>query len=154
MLVRWFVPPLVAAATNLNDGVVAELTGDGKSDLAISGAKGSHTGISGLFVLPGTATGLGAAYVVSMEDIPGGLDAGDYNGDGALDLGATTSIDVAVFANPGDGRFSPIPTATVLTPFDSVSLTSALFTNDAKPDLVTFIGSNPPEFALDVNNTR
>jgi hypothetical protein len=141
-------------ATNLNDGVVAEFTGDGRSDLAISGAKGSHSGISGVFVMPGTSSGLGVPMVVETSDIPGGLDAGDYNGDGFVDLAATTSTDVAVWSNPGDGRFTSPPTATILTPFDSAALVSSRFTKDGRPDIVTFLGSNPPEFALDVNNTK
>lgn len=140
--------------TNLTDGIVAELTGDGKTDLAISGSRGTHTGLSGIFVLPGTATGLGTAIVAELADIPGSLAAADYNADGTVDLAATTSADTQVFSNPGNGQFPSRSTTSVLTPSGGAAVISARFTNDNRPDLATFISSNPPEFALAVNNTR
>jgi hypothetical protein len=141
-------------ATNIRGGtVVADLTGDGRPDLALTGAKGTHTGITGIFVLPGNGTGLGAPIIDRTTLTPGAIAAADYNRDGAIDLATTTIVDVGVFTNPGNGQFAPDPTTSIITPFDSVALTSADFTGDGKPDLVAFMADNPPEFALDVNNT-
>lgn len=139
--------------TNLTDGTVAQLTGDGRADLAISGARGTHSGVSGIFVLPGTATGLGEPVVDATTSIPGSLTAADFDSNGTTDLAATTSVDTLVFSIPGDGRFAADASETILTPADSAAVTSARFTDDTRPDIVTFIGSNPPEFALEVNSS-
>lgn len=141
-------------ATNLTDATMADLTGDGRLDLALTGARGTHSGISGIFVLPGTASGLDAPIVDATTNTPTAITTADYNSDGTIDVATTFLIDVGVFSNPGNGQLAPDPTTLVLTPFDNVALTSGRFSGDTKPDIVAFMASNPPEFTLHVNNTR
>lgn len=141
-------------ATNVTDSLMAHLTGDGRPDLAITGTRGTHTGFNGIFVFPGDGIGLGAP-IIDYGAVPGSITAADFNRDGTIDL-ATSSIggfDVAVYPNPGDATFSPTPAFTIITPFDTAALASADYTGDAKPDVIDFMASNPPEFSLHVNNT-
>lgn len=141
-------------ASNLTDGLLADVTGDGRPDFVIAGTRGTHTGFNGIFVFPGNGSGLGAP-IVDGGAVPGSITAADFNRDGTIDL-ATSGIggfDVAVYPNPGDATFSPTPGFTIITPFDTAALASADYTGDGKPDVVDFMASNPPEFSLHVNNT-
>ncbi|MGI9092499.1 MAG: FG-GAP repeat domain-containing protein [Mycobacteriales bacterium] len=122
--------------TNVRGGILADLTGDGRPDLALTGARGTHTGITGIFVLPGTGTGLGAPIIDRTTLTPGAMAAADYNRDGTIELATTTIVDVGIFTNPGTAQFAPDPATSIITPFDSVALTGADFTGDGKPDVV------------------
>jgi hypothetical protein len=91
--------------------VVADINGDGRMD-AVTANRGSVRGHTisilighgnGTFVqAPRFATGSGSSYAV----------AGDFNGDGVLDLAATNSSsnDVSVLLGRGDGTFQPAGT--------------------------------------------
>lgn len=141
-------------ATNLTDGLVADVTGDGRPDLALAGARATHSGTTGIFILPGNAGGLAAPIVDETEQTPTAITAADYDRDGSIDVATTFLIDVGVFTNPGDGHFAAQPSVLVTTPFDNVALASARYTGDRKADIVAFQASNPPAFTLHVNSTK
>ena len=94
----------IVTDTNLRGGALADLTGDGRLDLAVNGRGGSNGGRSGMYVVLNSASGLGAATYYASGS--GYLVAGDFNRDRRIDLAvdgphSTTDVDL----NQGKGRF-------------------------------------------------
>jgi hypothetical protein len=99
--------------------VVADVTGDGRLDVLVTGREARLA-----WVLRNGASGF-TSTPLSLAANAGGLALGDLTGDGVLDLvvGSTTAS-MAFFQGAGDGSFSPLwPTFLlgVPTPFPTVA---------------------------------
>jgi hypothetical protein len=144
--------------TNASSAAAGDLNGDGRPDLAVVGAGGSHTGRTGLFVFLNGPSGFEASpafYGAGETDVA----LADFNLDGALDI-ATTCIlpdcpDNAQFAvYAGDGSGTLRGPELFLPAHFSYRVAAGLFTADRKPDIVLLTPSSPrSEFALYVNTT-
>src|SRR5439155_265440 len=88
------------------DGVAVDFNGDGHLDLVVSNAASND-----ISILLGKGKGKFAAqmrFVVGDGPTPRrGLEAGDFNGDGWIDLAIPQVIsnDIAILLGTGDGRF-------------------------------------------------
>jgi hypothetical protein len=124
--------------------VVTDLNGDGRQDLALAQfnqpSQGPIQGFVTSLLGNGSAT-FQSAVSSSTSDIGiNGMLAGDFTGDGKMDL-ATASVDgnggVAVFLGNGDGTFgAPITSFTGLTGLNLGPMVSGDFNRDGKSDLV------------------
>jgi hypothetical protein len=122
--------------------VAADLNGDGKLDIAVTGyanCSGGGTGTAAVAVLLGNGDGTFQPYVElppAYGPIGGLLVAGDFNGDGFLDLfaqSATTPTALTLLGN-GDGTFqSPQPASIGYQP---VAFATADINGDGKLDLI------------------
>ncbi len=84
--------------------VMAELTGDGLLDLAVSSAGASS--VSVLLNLGAGVFGVTNSYV--LPGAPVAVAAGDFDGDGDVDLaGASSNGRVSILLNQGNGTFVP-----------------------------------------------
>jgi hypothetical protein len=144
--------------TNASAAVSGDMNGDGRPDLAVVGARGSHSGRTGLFVFLNSAGGL--VFPDYYEDGETDVALADFNLDGSLDV-ATTCIlpdcpdnaQFAVYANSGNGTL--IAPGLFLPAHFSFRIAADLFSSDAKPDVVLLTPSSPrSEFALYVNTTK
>ena len=117
---------------------VGDLNGDGKLDAAV--ANGGTTKYPGSGVTVSLGNGDGTFTQANGSPISLGQDlfaivAGDFNGDGKLDLAVTdfTGNSVFVLLGNGDGTFQPpIPTSVGNGP---AAMTMGDFNNDGKLDL-------------------
>jgi uncharacterized protein (TIGR03437 family) len=113
--------------------LAAQLNGDGYPDLAI-------VGLYSLTILIGDGSGgmsLGTGFAdVSRFLGPGGLTAGDFNGDGHQDL-AITSDALTVLLGDGSGGFALAPGGPILVTGD---VTSGDFNGDGRMDLAVLCG--------------
>lgn len=113
---------------------IGDFNRDGHLDAVYFGAFGT----SGLYFLPGTASGLFGTPVLLRTGDPAGdahVVTGDFNGDGKLDFAVTVTNgnSVSVFLGNGDGTFQaavdypagPFPRTMVVADFNA----------DGKPDL-------------------
>ena len=126
--------------------VAADFNGDGKLDLAVANSCGTSSpcGRPGLVsILLGVGDGTFATHV----DYPAGsfpytIVAGDFNGDGKLDLAVSDldSSQVTILSGAGDGTF-PNSTA-VSTDGAPVGLLAADFNRDGQMDLAAGSGSS------------
>lgn len=84
---------------------VADLNGDGKPDLALSGDTGSRSAVG---VLLNAGNGIFPQGLMSEEDLPKGLllTIGDLNSDGRPDLVAGAGGELHLFLNLGGGSFA------------------------------------------------
>ena len=125
--------------------VAADFNGDGKLDLAVADSCGTSTpcGRPGLVsILLGNGDGTFQPHV----DYPAGsfpytIVAGDFNGDGKLDVAVSDldSFQVTILAGVGDGTFQP---STVLSTSGSpVGLLAADFNRDGLMDFAVGTGS-------------
>jgi hypothetical protein len=139
-----------ALGTGTSDSaVLGDFNGDGKLDVvaAVGGATLSAGSNSGsLTFLPGNGDGtFGTAVSLPLTTAVEYLVAGDFNGDGKLDVASGTG---AIFLGNGSGGFqqvsTPFFTATQLglTGSAELRLTAGDFNKDGKLDLAA---SNPAE---------
>ena len=121
--------------------VAGDFTGDGKLDLAVGGYTPSYASIV-VWLLPGNGDGTFQPAVQVATGLSGyPIVAGDFNGDGRLDLAATgldpltSSSEVSILLGNGDGTFQPQVTyAAGLSPS---AIVAGDFTGDGKLDLAT-----------------
>ncbi len=125
--------------------VAADFNGDGKLDLAVADSCGTSTpcGRPGLVsILMGNGDGTFQPHM----DYPAGsfpytIVAGDFNGDGKLDVAVSDldSAQVTILAGVGDGTF--VSSTTVPTSGSPVGLLAADFNRDGEMDLAAGTGS-------------
>ena len=95
--------------------VVRDFNGDGRDDLAVANAgPPGDGGDDDVSILLGSPSGLVRGETLTVRDRPIGLDAGDLDGDGELDLvvanagvgtPAAPSVHVSVLSGNGTGHF-------------------------------------------------
>ncbi|MET0623715.1 MAG: Calx-beta domain-containing protein, partial [Pyrinomonadaceae bacterium] len=121
--------------------VAADLNGDGRPDLAATGANGVEVRLN---------DGTGWFDVPTRFDtgrFPAGLDAGDFNGDGRTDLMVANSERGAVSLLLGNGAGGFGAPVNIAIGTRTISVHAADFNNDGKTDVaVGDIGSGNPDF--------
>src|SRR5262249_52954591 len=112
--------------------VAGDFSGDGKLDLAISS---NDTVLLLLGNGDGTfQAGMTDAAVAAGLTVRGVLVAGDFNGDGRLDLALDSGSGVLVLLSNGDGTFQP-PKVSLRIGTPSGAMVPADFDGDGKLDL-------------------
>jgi FG-GAP-like repeat len=132
--------------------VLADLSGDGSVDLAITGTTrvSPTTAVAESYVRVYIGNGQGqfsSPTQYSIPSFPKVLIAGDVNGTGRLDLTVATETQVAltVLRNLGNGRFS----SAITTPTPNAhGIVAADFNRDGKPDIAVV---NTPSCAAPCN---
>jgi hypothetical protein len=115
------------------DGVCADLNGDGRPDLGLAYGTGAVCLSDGAQLNPG----------VALEG-PSSLNhitAGDFDGDGDIDLAATNNSAAAVYLNQGDGGFDPA--IMVEAGENPEEIAAADLDNDGLSDLLVGRGVQP-----------
>jgi hypothetical protein len=125
--------------------VVGDFTADGKQDIVTSNTAPQFSGAPSLSVLAGNGDGtFQAARNVELGETGNVLAAGDFNGDGKLDLVLASKLgasNVSVILNTG-GTFAVAPSAPAGNVLPS-AIAAGDFNGDGKQDLVTTgIGGN------------
>lgn len=121
--------------------VAADLNGDGRPDIAATGANGVEVRLNdgtGWFDVPA---------FFRTEDSVSGLDAADFNGDGRTDLMVTHSGRGAVSLLLGNGAGGFGAPVSIAVGNRTISVLAADFNNDGKTDAaVGDIGSGSADF--------
>jgi hypothetical protein len=136
------------ASVQSNDVFLADVNGDGKSDIVISNADGTIS----VLLNKGKGTFGTASLITSVAALSPHLNAlaiADFNGDGKLDIAAASyypgsySNNVYILLGKGDGTFqAPITVAAAPPNVDTATLAAGDFNKDGKTDLlVTLEGS-------------
>jgi FG-GAP-like repeat/Putative Ig domain len=118
--------------------VVGDFNGDGKLDTVVASGESTVTGGSGLAVSLGNGDGTftqGSTSPILLGTNLSAIVAGDFNGDGKLDLAVTDSAgnSVIILLGNGDGTFGlPI---TIPVGNEPEAIIAADFNNDGKLDL-------------------
>jgi hypothetical protein len=165
-----FVAQTPITVSGFPDSVaIGDFNNDGKTDLAVI----TNNGVSAATVLLGN--GDGTFTVVSSIPTPGvvmiSIAAGDFNGDGILDLAVSNEIggaqrgalppgSITILLGHGDGTFTPTA-ASLVTGANPMSVTVTDFNGDGKLDLAVtdsvdnavsvFLGNGDGSFAQALN---
>jgi hypothetical protein len=121
---------------SLNTAVVGDFNRDGKLDLAV-GVQLPQANSYAIAVMLGNGDGTFQAPVnYSFAGLPLTLSAGDFNGDGKLDLVSSNGNVVSVLLGNGDGTFqAPQSSGTGIRDFTAAELAVADFNGDGHLDL-------------------
>ena len=121
---------------------LVDVNGDGKLDIVTENSDGTIS----VLLNKGNGTYNAGTLITSMAAIyphTASLTFADFNGDGKMDIAATTAGNVsAVYVLPGNGNGTfgvPVPTA---TPYYPISVASADFNKDGKMDLLVTTTGN------------
>jgi hypothetical protein len=131
---------IAPSATVFGNPVVGDFNGDGNLDIAVSTStnSGGQTGIT-VFLGNGDGT-FQSGLLSSISTIASVNVAGDFDGDGKLDLIGTivtnTTTEISFFHGNGDGTFSAPPTSYSITQSLNQILAADL-NGDGKLDLIT-----------------
>jgi hypothetical protein len=110
---------------------LADFTGDGKQDLALS--RGDSASLS---IFPGAGAGtFGSAILVAVGKNPAELRAADFDGDGKQDLAVSVKAGLAILLGNGTGGFSKAPGSPLPIGAYPYALAIADFDGDGHPDL-------------------
>src|SRR5262249_5856339 len=146
-----FQPPTTVRTGKLSstDAVAGDFNGDGRADLAVAGFD-VFTSASEVSVLLGNGDGTFPTPVQNaVGNGPAAIVAGDFNGDGRVDLAVANSLDSAlsVLLGNGDGTFQPAQQYAVgLQP---IAIVAGDFNGDGRIDLaVVDIASNDVSILL------
>ena len=125
--------------------VAGDFTGDGRTDLAVTGYYDNtvtNTVVGEVSVLVGNGDGtFQPAVQYGVGESPFGIVAGDFNGDGHVDLAVASGVEVSVLLGNGDGTFQTQVTYAVGS--SPGGLVAGDFNGDRKLDLaVVNRGSN------------
>jgi hypothetical protein len=117
--------------------VVGDFTGDGKQDIVTSNFAPYGGGSPSISLLAGNGNGTFAAPRTQVAGVTANaLAAGDFNGDGKLDLALASGLGdniVTDLLNTGNGTFATAPAAAA--DIGPVALASADFTGNGRQDL-------------------
>lgn len=136
-------------------GLVADLNGDDRPDIALGASRGSHTGLSGIRVFlngGGGAPFAAPAFYAAPPYGLGDLDAADLDLDGDLDLSSNGYSALPIALNDGTGVFTG--PAQYILPNPSPARVAADFTGDGKPDLWNVNGTDRGLYSLYINKSR
>lgn len=133
-----FQPPVTSAGIlSVNNVVVGDFNGDGKTDLLLSDGPDSCSSGCSVFFLAGNGDGTFEPPALSISNLGGVMAAADLNGDGKLDLTLEIGgLAVQTYSGNGDGTFSRANTYWVVPSFSaSNGAVVADFNSDGKPDI-------------------
>lgn len=117
---------------------VADVNGDGKLDLIVSGSKDSTTYFAATMLGNGDGTFQAPIETDLAGHIPQSVLLADLNGDGILDLAFASGMGVQALLGNGDGTFREGPTTTLNEiPLNVVA--TGDFNKDGKADLVVTV---------------
>jgi hypothetical protein len=119
------------ASAGENTMAAADLNGDGNLDLIFTAAAGNY-GLNGLCVMLGNGDGTFGTPNCLGSATEAGIQLGDFNGDGKLDIAANFG---SVYLGNGNGTFqNPISLAYVAAGSQGAALGIADFNNDGELD--------------------
>jgi hypothetical protein len=125
---------------------VADLNGDTRPDVAVTGERGSNGGRNGLRISLNTGTDLGPIAFYQFPPFPiADLDAADYDVDGDIDLAGTGNDSMSIALNNGVGVFDAF--AEYISPANASHIAGD-FTGDGRPDIIGFNPTTKPLFSL------
>ncbi len=132
-----------AVGIEANSLVAGNFTGDGHLDLAVVNGYSYPSGHGTVSVLLGNGDGTFQPQVTyEVGGVPSSVVAGDFNGDGRIDLAVANSQDgtVSVLLGNGNGTFGPH--FTYAAGPDPESIVAGSFTGDGRTDLAVANGYN------------
>ena len=136
-------------------GLVADLNGDDRLDLVVTGSRRTHSGRSGMRVMlnTGSTSPLGTPVYYPSPDFPmGDLDAADVDLDGDIDIVGSTIDALMVAVNTGSGTLTG--PAEFIIPYPSGDRAVADFTGDGKPDVWNANATDRSLYSVYKNVTR
>ncbi len=137
-----FQPQVMYAVGSGPDAIVAgDFTGNGRLDLAVADGGAAQpwgAGSGGVSVLLGNGDGtFGPQVSYAVGSDPEYIAAGDFTGDGRLDLAVTDGAGIQILLGNGDGTFQP-----PVTYSESGAIVAGDFTGDGETDLAVASGGS------------